>query len=158
MFNYNHHYFKSTHTHTHTYTYAHLLGNSESKPQLKSIFQESGTLTKCQPNSLRKMIKSTTIINEVIHKKPTIKSTKFCYASNIKSNQSSKHCKPSNPLALQVIKLFKFTTNQIAEVKMWFIHWTPYAAKNNMLESQNVHLILNWITMYSETNLWITAI
>ena len=65
--------------------------------KLNYIFQEAIIQTYHWQNNLKEMIGSNNILNDkVIHKKPIIKSTKFCQTHNIKNNLCRKHLISNN--------------------------------------------------------------
>ena len=49
---------------------------------------------------------------------------------------------PTHSLISYPKRLLKFITNQIVKVKILFTYWNALVAKNNILESQNGHFIL----------------
>ena len=79
------------------------------------------------PNNLREMIENNNIVNnKVIHKKLTIKSTKFYQLCFIKNKIFCKHLKSTNSFTCFTTIFFKFTTNQIAEAKIYLLECTHF--------------------------------
>ena len=94
---------------------------SKINPNLKDLFQESGMLTYRRPNNLKKIKGINNILNEnIILKKPPIKSSKFRQPCNTKNNLSGKHPsnRPTHSLVSHLKRLLKFTSNEISERKM----------------------------------------